>query len=370
MNLSAAKTVLWTNATTTAARIAESPRTRRVKPMIIVLRPSATEEQIQHIHAHVRELGFQSRQVQGQHRSIIGVIGDDNLPQTETLAVLDGVEQVLRILKPYKLASRELHRDDTIVRVGPVTIGGGSLALIAGPCAVENLDGLQLIARRVKAAGANMLRGGAFKPRTSPYSFQGIGLEGLKMLQQVGKEVGLPVVTEVMNVRQVEAVCDHADMLQIGARNMQNYDLLREIGQAKKPVLLKRGLSATVKDLLMSAEYVLASGNSQVVLCERGVRVIRGFNPQYARPERCAQREIAVPFANHRRSEPCDGPSRPCAGNGAGGDRGRGRRHHGRSARLSRGALSDGVQALLPDRFDDLMADLRRVMNAVGKEAG
>jgi 3-deoxy-7-phosphoheptulonate synthase len=338
--------------------------------MIIVLRPSATEEQIQHIHDRVRELGFQSRQVQGQHRSIIGVIGDDNLPQTETLAVLDGVEQVLRILKPYKLASRELHREDTIVHVGTVAIGGGSLALIAGPCAVESLDGLRLVAKRVKAAGANMLRGGAFKPRTSPYSFQGIGLEGLKMLQQVGKEVGLPVVTEVMNVRQVETVCEHADMLQIGARNMQNYDLLREIGQAKRPILLKRGLSATVKDLLMSAEYVLSSGNSQVVLCERGVRSFedstRNMLDLSAVPNVKSQCHLPIIVdPSHATGRADLVPAMAQAAIAAGADGIMVEVHE-----CPERALSDGVQALVPDRFDELMGELRRVMAAVGKEAG
>jgi 3-deoxy-7-phosphoheptulonate synthase len=338
--------------------------------MIIVVRPSATEEQIQHILDRVRELGFTTHRNRGEHRTIIGVIGDDSRPQTEALAVIEGVEQVLRILKPYKLASRELHPADTIVQVGSVKIGGGSLALIAGPCAVESLDGLRRIATRVKKAGANLLRGGAFKPRTSPYSFQGLGDEALKMLRQVADEVDLPVVTEVMNVRQVEAICDHADMLQIGARNMQNFDLLREVGQAKKPVLLKRGLSATVKDLLMSAEYVLASGNSQVVLCERGVRSFedstRNMLDLSAVPNVKAQSHLPIIVdPSHATGRADLVPAMARAAIAAGADGVMVEVHD-----CPERALSDGVQALIPDRFDELMAELRRLMTAVGKEAG
>src|SRR5262245_17293712 len=240
--------------------------------MILVIRPDATPEQLQHVLDRVEELGFKSHVNTGAERTIVGVIGDDRKPQTETLAALPGVEQVLAILKPFKLAGREFHKPDTVVQVGPTRVGGGHLALIAGPCAVESFEGLDAIARRVKAAGCNILRGGAFKPRTSPYSFQGMGEEGLRILRAVGDRYGLPVVTEVMDPRQVELVCGYADMLQVGARNMQNFDLLKEVGHTTKPVLLKRGMSATVKDLLMSAEYILAGGNPNVVLCERGVR--------------------------------------------------------------------------------------------------
>src|SRR5262245_46110936 len=240
--------------------------------MIIVVRPDATDAQIQHIVERVQELGFTPHYSRGERRTIIGAIGDESKPQVEMLAAIDGVEQVLPILKPFKLASRELHSDDTVVQVGAVSIGGGSLAMIAGPCAVESYQGLDRIAARVRAAGANLLRGGAFKPRTSPYSFQGLGVEGLRILRAVGDNHAMPVVTEVMDPRQIGIVGEFADMFQIGARNMQNFDLLKEVGQARKPVLLKRGMSATVKDLLMSAEYILSAGNPNVVLCERGVR--------------------------------------------------------------------------------------------------
>ncbi|HZT81566.1 MAG TPA: 3-deoxy-7-phosphoheptulonate synthase, partial [Gemmataceae bacterium] len=240
--------------------------------MIIVLQPNSTEEQVNHVLDRIRELGFKPHLSRGELRTIIGVIGDENKLQAEPLSAIPGVEQVLPILKPFKLASREFHRDDTVVEVGKVKIGGGSLGMIAGPCAIESAEQMETIAAQVKAAGANLLRGGAFKPRTSPYSFQGLGEPGLKLLREVGDRHGLPVVTEVMDPRQVELVSRYADMFQIGARNMQNFDLLREVGQARKPVLLKRGMSATVKDLLMSAEYILSEGNLQVVLCERGVR--------------------------------------------------------------------------------------------------
>jgi len=246
--------------------------------MIIVLRPDATDEQIDHVLERIGELGFKPHISKGSARTIIGVIGDETKLEATPLSAIPGVEQVLPILKAFKLASREMQRQDSVVEVRAgksdhvVKIGGGHLAMIAGPCAIESAEVLETIAGKVKAAGANILRGGAFKPRTSPYAFQGLGEAGLKILEEVGHRHGLPVVTEVMDPRQVEVVNEHADMFQIGARNMQNFDLLKEVGRAGKPVLLKRGLSATVKDLLMSAEYVLSEGNLNVVLCERGVK--------------------------------------------------------------------------------------------------
>src|SRR5215475_3287891 len=248
--------------------------------MIIVLHPDSTQEQIEHVLVRIRELGFKPHLSRGERRTIVGVIGDEGKLQATPLSAIPGVEQVLPILKPFKLASREMQPADTVVevpagnaRTGPtVKIGGGHLAMIAGPCAVESAEILDDIAGKVKAAGANILRGGAFKPRTSPYSFQGLGEDGLKILRDVGKKYDMPVVTEIMDPRQIPLVERYADMFQIGARNMQNFDLLKEVGQTQKPVLLKRAMSATVKDLLMSAEYVLAEGNPNVVLCERGVR--------------------------------------------------------------------------------------------------
>src|SRR5438067_12382644 len=229
--------------------------------MIIVLRPNSTEPQIDHILERIQELGFKAHLSRGELRTIIGVIGDESKLQAEPLQAIPGVEQVLPILKPFKLASREFNKKDTVVLVGKTRVGGGALGMIAGPCAVENAAVLDEIAGKVKAAGANILRGGAFKPRTSPYSFQGLGEDGLKILRDAGAKHKMPVVTEVMDPRQVELVDRYADMMQVGARNMQNFDLLKEVGQTRKPVLLKRGMSATVKDLLMSAEYILAEGN-------------------------------------------------------------------------------------------------------------
>src|SRR6478735_7307323 len=240
--------------------------------MIIVLKPHASSEVLDHVLDRIAALGFTPHLSQGVSRTIIGVIGDETKLQVEPLQAIPGVEQVVPILKPFKLASREFHRDDSVIQVKGVKIGGGHLGMIAGPCAIESEPLLFEVAARVKEAGANILRGGAFKPRTSPYSFQGLGEDGLKILRATGDRFGMPVVTEVMDPRQVEMVEKYTDMMQIGARNMQNFDLLKEGGRTRTPVLLKRGMSATVKDLLMSAEYVLAQGNKQVILCERGVR--------------------------------------------------------------------------------------------------
>jgi 3-deoxy-7-phosphoheptulonate synthase len=335
--------------------------------MIIVVRPDATEAQIQHIIDRIKELGFTPHYSRGEQRTIIGVIGDESKPQSETIAAIPGIEQVLPILKPFKLASRELHHEDTVVQVGSVRIGGGSLAMIAGPCAVESYDGLSAIAARVRAAGANILRGGAFKPRTSPYSFQGLGVEGLRILRQVGDDFGMPVVTEVMDPRQIGIVCEFADMLQIGARNMQNFDLLKEVGQASRPVLLKRGMSATVKDMLMSAEYILASGNRNVVLCERGVRSFedstRNMLDMSAVPNVKVQSHLPIIVdPSHATGRPDLIPSMAKAAVAAGADG-----VHIEVHDCPEKALSDGPQALLPDAYDALMKDLRRLAKVVGK---
>ena len=240
--------------------------------MIIVLKPHATPEVVEHVLERITALGFTPHLSQGVARTIIGVIGDEAKLQVEPLQAIPGVEQVVPILKPFKLASREFHPEGSVFEAKGVKIGGGHLAVIAGPCAIESEAILFEIAGRVRDAGANILRGGAFKPRTSPYSFQGLGRDGLKILQAAGERFGMPVVTEVMDPRQVEMVERYTDILQVGARNMQNFDLLKECGRTRMPILLKRGMSATVKDLLMSAEYVLSEGNRQVILCERGIR--------------------------------------------------------------------------------------------------
>ncbi len=340
--------------------------------MIIVLRPDATDEHIDHILERIRELGFKPHVSKGERRTLIGVIGDEGKLQAEPLQAIPGVEQVLPILKPFKLASREFHAADTVVEVsGPgaktVRIGGGHLALIAGPCAVEGEAILDDIAGKVKAAGANLLRGGAFKPRTSPYSFQGLGEEGLRILRDVGHKHGLPVVTEVMDPRQVPLVERYADMFQIGARNMQNFDLLKEVGQARKPVLLKRGMSATVKDMLMSAEYVLSEGNPDVVLCERGVRSFedstRNMIDMSAVPNVKGQSHLPIIVdPSHATGRPDLIPAMARAGLAAGAD-GVHVEVHSRPEK----ALSDGPQALLPHQYAALTEDLRKLAALMGK---
>lgn len=243
--------------------------------MIIVTRRGITDPELDHIREHVEKLGFRTHLSRGEHRTIIGCIGDEVLLQEVSLLSLPGVESVTPIMKPYKLAAREFVGESSVVQVGDsaqTTIGGTDLAIIAGPCSVEGREMLWESAAAVQSAGARLLRGGAFKPRTSPYAFQGLGETALKLLAEVRAETGLPVVTEVMDTRQVELVAEYADVLQIGARNMQNFALLSEVGRVQRPVLLKRGLSATVKELLMAAEYVMAQGNRDVILCERGIR--------------------------------------------------------------------------------------------------
>ena len=244
--------------------------------MIIITRHSVTDAEIDHIRERIEAVGMRTHLSRGEHRTIIGCIGDESLLDELPLRSMPGVESVTPVLKPYKLASREFAVDRTVVRVGgrvaQATFGGEMLTVIAGPCSVEGREMLDATAVSVRDAGATMLRGGAFKPRTSPYAFQGMGVEALEMLAAVRADTGLPVVTEVMDTRQVDVVAEHADMLQVGARNMQNFPLLAELGRVRRPVLLKRGLSATIKELLMAAEYIMANGNHDVVLCERGIR--------------------------------------------------------------------------------------------------
>ena len=243
--------------------------------MIIVTSPGTTDAELDHIRARVESLGLRTHTSRGERRTIIGCIGDEARLEEVGLLAMPGVESVTPVLKPYKLAAREFAAEPTVVRVGGPggpTFGGRSLAVIAGPCSVEAGEMLSETARAVRDAGATLLRGGAYKPRSSPYAFQGLGEAGLEMLAATRAETGLPVVTEVMDTRQVELVAGYADVLQIGARNMQNFALLAEVGETRRPVLLKRGLSATIKELLMAAEYVMARGNGDVILCERGIR--------------------------------------------------------------------------------------------------
>ena len=240
--------------------------------MIIVLKPDATEGQIAHIKERLEELGLTIHVSAGKERTVLGVIGDERILQEQPLAAFPGVEKVVAILKPYKLASREFHPEDSVIDVKGVQFGGNKIQVIAGPCAVESREVLLQIANEIKNENACFIRGGAFKPRTSPYSFQGLGLEGLKLLAEAREKTGLLVVTELMDPRDIEMVYEYTDIVQIGARNMQNFRLLTEIGGYDKPVILKRGLSATIKEWLMSAEYIMAKGNRNVILCERGIR--------------------------------------------------------------------------------------------------
>jgi 3-deoxy-7-phosphoheptulonate synthase len=322
--------------------------------VIIVLKSNVTEEQIRHVIERIETLGMKAHLSRGTYRTIIGVIGDERKLQGEPITAIPGVADVVPILPPFKLASIEAHPAPSIVNVAGVKIGGGFLAMIAGPCAVESAERMDEIAAAVRAAGANILRGGAFKPRTSPYAYQGMGEEGLKVLRAAGDKHGMPIVTEVMDPRRVEMVAEYADMIQIGARNMQNFSLLSEVGQTQKPVLLKRGMSATVKDLLMSAEYILAQGNSQVVLCERGVK---GFDTE-ARNMYDVAAVPAVKALSHLPIivDPSHATGRPdlippcaLAGVAAGADG-----VHIEVHNCPEKAMSDGPQALLPEQYAEL----------------
>src|SRR5947209_881412 len=335
--------------------------------MIIVLKPHPTPDVIQHVLERIEAMGFTPHLSQGVARTIIGVIGDEDKLQVEPLQAIAGVEQVVPILKPYKLASREFHADDSVFDLKGVRVGGGHLAMIAGPCAIESEPLLMEIAERVRDAGANVLRGGAFKPRTSPYSFQGLGEDGLKILKAAGERFGMPVVTEVMDPRQVELVERYADVMQVGARNMQNFDLLKEVGRTRVPVLLKRGLAATVKDLLMSAEYVLAQGNHRVILCERGVRTFedstRNTLDLSAVPNVQGLSHLPIIVdPSHATGRPDLIPAMARAAVAAGADG-----VHVEVHSCPEKALSDGPQALLPQQYAKLMNDMRRLAAVMNK---
>ncbi len=335
--------------------------------MIIVLKPNPSAEQVRHVVERIEELGLVPHLSQGVSRTIIGVIGDEEKLQAEPLQAIEGVESVVPILKPFKLASREFHREESVFDVKGVKVGGGHLMMIAGPCAIESEERLVEIAEVVKDAGANVLRGGAYKPRTSPYSFQGLGEDGLKILRAAGERFDMPVVTEVMDPRQVETVEKYADLIQIGARNMQNFDLLKEVGRTRTPVLLKRGMSATVKDLLMSAEYVLAQGNMRVILCERGVRSFedstRNMMDLSAVPNVKGQSHLPIIVdPSHATGRPDLIPPMARAGLAAGADG-----VHVEVHTCPEKALSDGPQALLPAAYARLMDELRALAELMGK---
>jgi 3-deoxy-7-phosphoheptulonate synthase len=336
--------------------------------MIIVM-ATRKREDIDHVVAKVEELGYKAHIIEGVERTVIAAVGDERGKHRLTaLEALPHVEQVVPILKPFKLAGREVKHEDSVVQCGPVKIGGGHFCVMAGPCAVESREQILETAAAVKLAGGNILRGGAFKPRTSPYSFQGLELEGLKLLREAGTKYDLPVVTEVMTVEQAGVVADYADMLQIGARNMQNYGLLRAVGKLRKPVFLKRGMMSTINELLMSAEYIISEGNPQVVLCERGIRtfetetrntldiqavpVLKRYThlPVVIDPSHAAGHwDLVIPMARAAVAAGADGLMVEV---------------HPKPE----DAMSDGQQSLKPERFEQMMREIKPLIQLMGKQ--
>lgn len=336
--------------------------------MIIVLKPGTSPETTQDLLARIADKGLKPLHLPGEERVVLGALGDERVLAELHLEGHPMVESVKPILAPYKLVGRELHPDDTVVRIGAAAIGGGAFAVIAGPCAVETYEQTLASARAAKQAGASAIRAGAFKPRTSPYDFSGHGREALRILRSVGDELGLPVVTEVMDAADLDLVVEQADALQIGARNMQNFSLLRAVGATRKPALLKRGMAAKIDELLLAAEYLLAGGNEQVVLVERGIRT-------FETATRNTLDLNAVPYIKQRTHlpvvvDPSHGTGirdlvtpMALAATACGAD-GLLIEVHENPAE----ALSDGAQSLYPDQFTQLMARLRPVAAAVGRE--
>ncbi|MCK5013033.1 MAG: 3-deoxy-7-phosphoheptulonate synthase [Candidatus Omnitrophica bacterium] len=337
--------------------------------MIVVLKSNATEEQIKYIVEKTKKLGLKANISRGVERTVIGLIGPEDVLRVTPLEIFPGVEKVIPVLAPYRLVSREFKKENSVIKIGrDVRFGSKKIFVMAGPCSVESAKGMRSIARKVKKAGATVLRGGAFKPRTSPYDFQGLGEEGLKYLSEAGKEFGLATITEVMDTRDLDLICKYADILQIGARNMQNSSLLKEIGKTKKPVMLKRGISATVKEWLMSAEYILSNGNFDVLLCERGIRTFETAtrNTFDVNAVALVKQLSHLPVI----ADPSHGTGvRKLVGNVA-------------KASVAAGcdglmievhdspeeAFSDGQQSLVPKQFDSLMKDLKKIALAVSRE--
>jgi 3-deoxy-7-phosphoheptulonate synthase len=335
--------------------------------MIVIMKQGATGVQVANVTARIQQLGCQAHISEGKERTIIGVIGNGRPLDREQIERWDGVERTVPILRPFKLASRDFHPQDTVFTVGGVTIGGRQLVVMAGPCAVESHDQLLEAALSVSEAGAHFLRGGAFKPRTSPYSFQGLGEEGLRLLAQAREETGLPVVTEVVEPQMVALVSVYADILQIGARNMHNYALLHAVGEAQRPVLLKRGMMSTVEELLMAAEYVLSHGNERVILCERGIRTFEPYTRNTldisAVPllKQLSHLPVLVdPSHGTGKWELVEPVARAAVAAGADGLLIEVHPH-------PEEALSDGAQSLKPARFASLIEGLRPIAEAVGR---
>ena len=335
--------------------------------MIIVFKPQASEQDIDHVTDRLRELGLRTQISKGEERTIIGVIGDERILDSQPLSVFPGVESVTPILAPWKLVSREFQAHDTVIDVNGIAIGGQQVAIMAGPCAVEKSELTVGIAHEVKAAGGHILRGGAYKPRTSPYSFQGLGREGLDYLSEARKQTGLPIVSEIIDPRDIDAFLEKADIIQIGARNMQNFELLKEVGAYDKPVLLKRGLSATIKEFLLSAEYIMSRGNRNVMMCERGIRT---FETQYrntldlsAVPTLKSWSHLPVIVDPSHATGKWDLVAPMAKASIAAGADGLLIEVHSNPEC----ALCDGEESLKPHRFKTLMADLGKIAEAVGR---
>ena len=337
--------------------------------MIIVMKHTATKTEVDGVVANIESIGMRAHLSSGEERTIIGVIGDERPIDPEHFEMLDGVERVVRILHPFKLASRDFHPENSIVKVNGVEVGGNQITIIAGPCSVESREQLMETAEAVKKAGATMLRGGAFKPRTSPYAFQGLGLKALELLREAREQFRMPIVTEIMATQDVALVTQYADVLQIGARNMQNFALLHAVGETQKPVLLKRGLMSTVEELLMAAEYILSHGNHRVMLCERGIRTFETATrntfdinaipllkslthlPVIADPSHGTGKwELVPPVARAAIAAGADGLIIEV---------------HPQPAK----ALSDGAQSLKPDNFAKMVNEVRAIAQVMGRTA-
>jgi 3-deoxy-7-phosphoheptulonate synthase len=335
--------------------------------MVVVMEPKAPEEKIQNVISHLRDLGFDIHRSDGVTHTILGAVGDKTGIDLRQLEVLDGVHEVVRISEPYKLASRSFKQENTVIGIGDVEIGGQEVIVAAGPCAVESREQIMTIAEAIRASGAKILRGGAFKPRTSPYSFQGLGEEGLKLLREAADRYELLAVTEIVDVNHIAMVEKYADILQVGARNMQNFQLVRELGKVGKPVLLKRGMSATIEEWLMASEYILSGRNHNVILCERGIRTFENYTrntldisavpvikklshlPIFTDPSHgTGIRDKVIPMARASIAAGADGIIVEV--------------HHDPEH-----ARSDGAQSLFPHQFEQMMKELRIIARAVGR---
>lgn len=336
--------------------------------MIIVLKPRTTEENIIRVENMIKRHGLDTHTVRGAEMTIIGCIGDTTSVDSKLFEVDTCVDKVMHVQEPYKLANRAFHPEDSVIDVSGVKIGGGHMGVIAGPCSVESFDQVLEIAKAAKAPGANLLRGGAFKPRTSPYSFQGLGLEGLDILCKVREEVGLPIVTELMSPDYLDVFEEKVDLIQIGARNMQNFDLLKQLGKVKRPILLKRSLNATYEEWIMSAEYIMASGNENVILCERGIRTFETFTRNTLDLQ-------SIPVLNNKTHLPVVIDPSHAGGKwwlvepmakaavAAGADGLMIEVHNNPEC-----ALCDGAQSLKPEKFDALLKQIRQIAEVVGKQ--